>query len=248
MKKLLFLLLLCAPVWSQEDEISAALPVEDPFLVRSRINFFYNNSVSANQEGTQSFAINPVIALDQRSTIQVTAPMVWYQGGQTGNLPGTGFGDFSAQYFRRFDTNEEIAHGFGVNLTFDTATTNLGGSATVLGGAYAFEYKPPEGDNKLVLIAGYRHSMGLTTPGDPTRQLAIRIQGYHFFDNAYASLELRNQFDLYQGTYQPLFTVSGGGPIFDDVQLWGSLRFPLSETARSNNDRLNYTIGITVPL
>jgi len=32
------------------------------------------------------------------------------------------------------------------------------------------------------------------------------------------------------------------------VQLWGSLRFPLSETARSNNDRINYTIGITVPL
>ena len=248
MKKLLFLVLLCTPVWSQEDDKSAALPVEDPFLVRSRINFFYNNSVSEDQEGSQSFSINPVIALDHRSTIQVTAPMVWYQGGQTGNLPGTGFGDFSAQYFRRFDTDQEIAHGFGVNLTFDTATTNLGGSATVLGGAYAFEYKPQDSDNKLILIAGYRHSMGLTTPGDPTRQLAIRIQGYHFFDNAYASFELRNQFDLYQGTYQPLFTVSGGGPIFDDVQLWGSLRFPLSETARSNNDRLNYSIGITVPL
>lgn len=245
----LLLLLLVTPVWAQvEEKPSRPLPVDDPFIVHSRINFVYNNSVEENQEGSQTFSVNPIFALDERSTFQVTAPMVWYQGGQTGNLPGRGFGDFSIQYFRRFDTSQEIAHGLGVNLTFDTATDNLGGSATIPGLAYAFEYKPEESDNKLVFIVGYRHSMGLTTPGDPTRQLALRLQGYHYFDDAYAGFELRNQFDLYAGNYQPLLTVTGGGPIFDNVQLWGSIRVPLSETARSNNDRLNYSIGITVPL
>lgn len=245
----LLVIILSGPVWSQEEEKSTgALPVDDPFIVRSRINFVYNNSVSENQEGSQTFTVNPILALDERSSLQVSAPMVWYQGGQTGNLPGRGFGDFSIQYFRRFDTSQEFAHGLGVNLTFDTATDNLGGSATTPGIAYAFEYKPQDSDNKLVFIAGYRHSMGLTTPGDPTRQLALRIQGYHYFDNAYAGFELRNQFDLYGGTYEPLFSVTGGGPIADGVQLWGAIRVPLSETARSNNDRLNYSIGITVPL
>ena len=245
---LLLLLALTSPGWGQEDDETDALPVDDPFIARSRVNFVYNNSVAENQEGSQTFYINPVFALDERSTFQVTAPMVWYQGGQTGNLPGRGFGDFSIQYFRRFDTDSEIAHGLGINLTFDTATDNLGGSATTPNIAYAFEYKPRDSDNKLIFVAGYRHSLGQTTPGDPTRQLALRIQGYHYFDDAYAGFEMRNQFDLYAGTYQPLFSVTGGGPIFDNVQLWGAIRFPLSETARSNNDRLNYSIGITVPL
>jgi hypothetical protein len=246
----LLLMVLAAPVCAQEEEEKPtnALPVDDPFIVRSRINFVYNNSVAENQEGSQSFTVNPVFALDARSSLQVSAPMVWYQGGQTGNLPGRGFGDFSVQYFRRFDTSEEFAHGLGVNLTFDTATDNLGGSATTPGIAYAFEYRPADSDNKLVFIAGYRHSMGLTTPGDPTRQLALRVQGYHYFDDAYAGFEMRNQFDLYTGQYQPLFSVTGGGPVFDQVQLWGAIRVPLSETARSKNDRLNYSIGITVPL
>ncbi len=250
MKYLVFLMMtLSATVWAQDEEKSSRpLPVDDPFIIHSRINFVYNNSVSENQEGSQTFYINPIFALDQRSSLQVAAPMVWYQGGQTGNLPGRGFGDFSIQYFRRFDTGQEVAHGLGVNLTFDTATTNLGGSATTPGIGYALEYKPQDSDTKLVFIAGYQHSMGQTTPGNPTRQLALRIQGYHYFDDAYAGFEMRNQFDLYGGTYQPLFSVTGGGPISEDVQLWGAIRVPLSETARSNNDRLNYSIGITVPL
>lgn len=250
MKKWLLIWVLAGRVLAQEaeKERSAAIPIEDPFVARSRINFVFNNSVATGQEGTQTFSINPVFALDDRSTFQFTAPMVWYQGGQTGNLPGRGFGDFSIQYFRRFDTDSEVAHGFGLNMGFDTATTNLGGGSTNLAGAYALEYQPEDRDNKLIFIAAYKHSFGLTTPGDPTRQLALRIQGYHYFDDAYAGFELRNQFNLYAGTYEPLFSVTGGGPVFDNVQLWGAIRFPLSQTARDNNDRLNYSIGITVPL
>lgn len=225
-----------------------ALPVDDPFIARSRINFVFNHSVGLNQEGSQSLTINPVLALDQRSTLQFAAPMVWYQGGQTGNLPGGGFGDFSVQYFRRFDTDSEIAHGVGVNLSLDTATDNLGSSATNLIAAYALEYQPEDRDNKLVVIAAFKSSLGRTSPGDPTRQLALRLQGYHYFDDAYAGFELRNQFNLYAGTYEPMFSLTGGGPVFDGLQLWGSIRVPLSDTARSNNDRLNYSIGLTLPL
>ncbi len=99
-----------------------------------------------------------------------------------------------------------------------------------------------------MVIASYKHSLGRTTPGDPTRQFSLRIQGYHYFDDAYAGLELRNQFNLHTGSYEPLLGLTGGGPIGEGLQLWGSIRLPLSQTARSNNDRLNYSIGLTLPL
>lgn len=53
----LLLLVLAAPVCAQEDpeKPTNALPVDDPFIVRSRINFVYNNSVAENQEGTISW-------------------------------------------------------------------------------------------------------------------------------------------------------------------------------------------------
>jgi hypothetical protein len=111
MKKCLLALALAYRVLAQEpeeDKKSGALPIDDPFIVRSRINFVYNNSVAKGQEGTQSFSINPVFALDERSSLQLTAPINWYQGGQTGNLPGRGFGDFSMQYFRFLDSDSEL--------------------------------------------------------------------------------------------------------------------------------------------
>ena len=240
------ILLSSALARAQEDD-GDPLPIEDPFIIRSRINILYNNSVSQGQEGTQQMLVNPVLALGPHSSLQLTAPMVWYQPGQSGNRPGQGFGDVSVQYFHRFETSSTVSHGLGVNVAFDTATTNLGGGATTLGGGYAFDYKPND-DNKLVVIAGYSHSMGQTTPGDPTRQAVLRIQGYHFFDSAYAGLELRNQFNLYTGSYEPFALFSGGGEVFDGLQLWGSVRLPLNSAARDNNDRLNYSIGITVPL
>ena len=238
-----------ASLLAQQEESAEAilLPVEDPFLVHSRINFVYNNSVAEGQEGTQQLLINPVLGLDEHSTLQFSTAMVWYQPGNTGNLYGQGFGDFFMQYFRRFETSQNTSHGLAVNVAFDTAANNLGGGATTLGGGYGFEFKPDD-DNKLVAIVGYSHSMGQTTPGDPTRSLAVRFQGYHYFDSAYAGLELRNQFNLFSGAYQPFAIFSVGGEVVDGLQLWGSFRLPLNAQARDNNDRINYSIGITLPL
>jgi hypothetical protein len=223
------------------------LPVDDPFRTSSRLNFIYNNSVALGQEGTQQFTLNPVLAVGERSSLQFEVPMTWYQPGNSGNLYNQGLGDYFVQYFQYFDTHSTTSHGFALNMSFDTADTNLGGAATVLGTGYAFQYKP-DPENKLLLVAGYRHSWGQSDPGAPTRQLQFRLQGYHFFDDAYVSLEWRNIWDLTQGAYQPLATLSLGGELFEDFQLWGAVRLPLNEAARSGQDRLNYSVGVTVPL
>lgn len=231
--------------WGEEDE--RLLPVEDPFVTRSRLNIVFNNSLSTQGESNQEVRLNPVLALDSRSTLQFTVPMAFYLPGASGNSYQVGPGDFSMQYFRRFETSEAVAHGFALAFTSDSADTNLGSGGTFLGTAYALEYKP-DSENKLLVVAGYRHSLGRSDGGDATREVVLRLQGFHYLDQAYLGLELRQEYYIGQSSYRPFALFTVGGEVTEGLQLWGSLRLPLNEEARGRGDRLNYSIGLTVPL
>lgn len=256
---LLLLLLLVMGAGAQEEPLGPALdeeeiemkldPVGDPFKINSRVNLFYEHRTKNQGATYQAFSFNPVWAIDDHASLQISLPLGYYYPGTTGNAVTHGLGDMDIQFFRRFRYDEEIAHGAGLKLTVDTgAIPNVGGGSTTLAGGYAFEYLPPGEDLKLLLVASYENSIGTLAGTDPTRKAVLRLVGYHYIDTAYLGLELRQEFDFFKGQYLPFGVLSTGGEVTDGLQLWGAFRLSLSDVAQSASDRYRFTVGVTVPL
>ncbi len=253
------MLLLTVGVWAQEtpaqeeaeqrQERKQLDPIGDPFKMNSRVNFFYENKSKANGAGIQTFNFNPILAVSPHTSLQISLPLGYYYPGTTGNGFSHGTGDMDVQVFHRFNHGQEISHGAGMKITVDTGQIpNVGGGSTTLAGGYAFEYLPQDEDLKFILVATYENSLGTLAGTTPTRKAVLRLLGYHYIDEAYVGLELRQEFDFFAGQYLPYGIVSTGGEVSDEVQLWGSFRLALSDVARTNGERYRFTIGITVPL
>lgn len=249
---LLLLALLAGVAAAQDEQLLDGLqldPVGDPFKINPRLNLFYEHRTKENGAALQTFNFNPVWALSDHSSLQLSLPLGYYYPGTTGNGVTHGLGDTEIQYFQRFQHGPEIAHGAGLKLTVDAGKIpNVGGGATSLSAAYAYEYVPAGEDLKLLLVSSYENSLGTLAGTGPTRKATLRLVGYRYIDAAYVGVELRQEFDFVKGQYSPFGAVSTGGELTEGVQLWVAFRLALSEVARSSGDRFRFTVGVTVPL
>jgi hypothetical protein len=221
-------------------------PINDPFAVNSRVNLFFNYVSEATGENNSTYTLNPIFALDKDTALNLSMPYSHYNPGTTGNAAAWGASDFAVQVVHRFRGGESSGHAVGLRATFDTARyENVGGGVTLLAPLYGFAFLP-DANHKLVVVAQYQHSVGASY-GTPTRKGVLRLQGYRYLGPAYVGLELRQEFDLFSQRYSPFGSLNVGGAVNDDLQIWGTFRLPLNNSAWENTELYEYTLGITLP-